>query len=60
VAFLLNVLDPGAARSLDADSGVNRSFVFVEVDHWDSSGLGRKNVLHVGDDSWSAGLMFEF
>jgi hypothetical protein len=60
VSFLLNFLDPTAARTFDSDSGVNRTYLFFELDHMDGSGLGRKNVLHVGDDTWFAGLMFEF
>jgi hypothetical protein len=60
LAFLLNFLDPTAARSFDGESGVNRTYVFFELDHFDGSGLGRKNVLRVGDDTWCAGLMFEF
>ena len=60
IAFLLNVLDPSAARGFDAESGVNRSYVFFEGEHWDASGLGRKDALHVGDTTWCAGLMFEF
>jgi hypothetical protein len=60
LAFLLNFLDPNAARTFDGENGVNRTFLFFELDHLDSSGLGRKNALHVGDDTWFAGLMFEF
>jgi hypothetical protein len=60
LSFLLNFLDPTAARTFDSDSGVNRTYLFFELVHMDGSGLGRKNVLHVGDDTWFAGLMFEF
>jgi hypothetical protein len=28
--------------------------------HADISGLGMSNRLHVGDDNWSLGLMFQF
>ncbi len=60
MSLLLDFLDPGAARGFDADSGVNHTYAFFELDHIDGSGLGRKNVLHVGDDTWFTGLMFEF
>jgi hypothetical protein len=60
MSLLLDFLDPGAARGFDADAGVNHTYAFFELDHIDGSGLGRKNVLHVGDDTWFTGLMFEF
>ncbi len=56
----LDFIDPSSARGFDADSGVNHTYVFFEVDHVDGSGLYRKDVLHVGDNTWFAGLMFEF
>jgi hypothetical protein len=60
LAFNLGVLDPTAARSFDSESGVNNTYIFVELEHLDASGLGRKNVLNVGDDTWLGGLMIEF
>ncbi len=60
VSFLLDVLDPGAARALDGEVGVNHTYLFVEGAHFATSGLGRKNALRVGDTTWMAGLMFEF
>jgi hypothetical protein len=39
---------------------VNHTYAFFELDHINGSGLGKKNVLHVGDDTWFTGLMFEF
>jgi hypothetical protein len=60
ISLQLDFLDPGAARGFDADSGVNHSYAFFEVDHVDGSGLYRKDVLRVGDNTWFTGLMFEF
>jgi hypothetical protein len=60
LAFNLGVLDPSAARGFDEESGVNNTYLFFELEHFDASGLGRKNALVVGDDSWVGGLMFEF
>jgi len=60
LSLLLDILDPGAARGFDADSGVNHTYAFFELAHVDGSGLGKKNVLNVGDNTWFAGLMFEF
>jgi hypothetical protein len=60
LSLQLDFLDPGAARGFDADSGVNHTYAFFELDHVDGSGLYRKDVLRVGDNTWVAGLMFEF
>jgi len=60
ISLQLDFIDPGASREFDADSGVNHTYAFFELDHVDSSGLYRKDALHVGDDTWFAGLMFEF
>ncbi len=60
VSLLLDVFDPGAARELDADVGVNHTYLFLEAARFDQSGLGTKNVLKVGDTTWFAGFMFEF
>jgi hypothetical protein len=60
LAFLLNVLDPSASRALDGEVGINNTYVFFEIDHFASSGLGRQNVLNVGDDTWFGGLLVEF
>lgn len=60
VALLLDVFDPGAARELDSTTGVNHTYLFGELVHREDSGLFGSNQLHVGDDTWFAGLMFEF
>jgi hypothetical protein len=60
VALLLDFIDPGSARALDSDTGVNHTYLFAEIGRYEASGLGRKNALHVGDTTWVAGLMFEF
>jgi hypothetical protein len=60
LSLSLDFLDPSAARGFDADSGVNHTYAFFELAHIDGSGLYRKDVLRVGDNTWFAGLMFEF
>jgi len=60
LSLSLDFIDPGAARGFDADAGVNHTYAFFELDHIDGSGLYRKDVLRVGDNTWFAGLMFEF
>ena len=60
LSFVLDFLDPVAAHQFDVESGVNHTHLFVELGHWDVSGLGAANKLHVGDTTWVGGLLFEF
>jgi hypothetical protein len=60
LSLRLDFLDPSTARGFDSDSGVNHTYAFFEMAHIDGSGLYRKDVLRVGDNTWFAGLMFEF
>jgi hypothetical protein len=60
LAIMLDIIDAGASRALDAETGVNHTYIFLEAAHFDVSGLGGKKSLHVGDTTWFAGLMFEF
>ncbi len=60
LAFMLDAFDPGSAQEFDAETGINHTYVFVEFRHSEINGLGKQNRLHVGDTTWSAGLMFEF
>jgi hypothetical protein len=59
-ALVLNLLDPGGARELDSETGINNTQVFFELAHFGISGLGQKDRLHVGDNTWLTGLGFEF
>ncbi|HEX7505980.1 MAG TPA: MXAN_2562 family outer membrane beta-barrel protein [Polyangia bacterium] len=60
LAFQLDILDPASMRELDSESGLNHMYAFCEYAHVDASGLGMGNRLHVGDNTWSAGLLLEF
>lgn len=60
VAFLLDFLEPGAARKLDADSGVNHSYLFFELLFASIDGLWAQNVMIFSDTTWNAGLLLEF
>jgi hypothetical protein len=60
VALVLDFFDPDAAREFDSDMGVNHTAIAFEYTHADLSGLGRANRLHVGDTTWSLGLLLEF
>ena len=58
ISLMLDMLDPGATRSLDMETGINHTYLFFEWDLVD--GLGVNHQLHVGDSTWVIGLMFEF
>jgi hypothetical protein len=60
LALVLDFLDPEAARDFDADLGVNHTALVFQYTYADISGLGRSERLHVGDNNWSLGLMFQF
>lgn len=53
--FLLDILEPSAARAADVDTGVNNSYVFFE---WSLSDYGGDQ-MNVGSSNWVTGLAFE-
>ncbi len=59
MSIMLDFLDPGSARELDSETGINHTYLFAEYGSFSRSGIGKKS-LNVGDDTWLAGLMFEF
>jgi hypothetical protein len=60
IAFVIDWLDPEAARDFDADLGVNHTALTFEYSYADISGLGQAGRLHVGDTTWALGLLLEF
>jgi hypothetical protein len=60
LALQLDILDPASMREIDSETGLNHMYVFCEYAHVDASGLGMGNRLHVGDNTWSTGLLLEF
>jgi hypothetical protein len=53
--FLLDVLEPTAARTLDGDGEINNSYLFLE---WSVSNYPG-NQMNVGVNTWVTGLAFE-
>jgi hypothetical protein len=53
--FLLDILEPSAARAADSDGGLNNSYIFFE---WAMSNYGGDQ-MNVGSNSWVTGLAFE-
>lgn len=55
--FLLDSIDPQAAREMDQNTGVNNSYFFME---WYVSNLGiGSNTMNVGTNTWVLGLALE-
>jgi len=56
--FLLDALDPNAAKEMDETTGINNSYFFVE---WYVSALGGlgSGQMHVGTNTWVLGLALE-
>ena len=59
-ALGLDALDLGASRNLDNATGINGTYLFVEAYWLALNGLGQSHALHVGSQTWTAGLAFEF
>jgi hypothetical protein len=60
LALVLDQLDPTTARDFDIEMGVNHTALVFEYGHYDISGLFESNRLHLGDTTWTLGLLFEF
>lgn len=60
VSFALDAIDKGASRNMDNSTGINNTYVFIEQSWMTLNGIGQKNALHVGSNTWVAGLAFEF
>ena len=59
VALDLGILDRNSANVLAHDFGLDRMALFFEWNYVALDGLGAANRLHVGDDTWLAGLMLD-
>jgi hypothetical protein len=60
LSLMLDFFDQDGANQFDEESGVNHTQLFFEYGHLDISGLGEAHRLHLGDNTWTAGIMFEF
>jgi hypothetical protein len=59
VTLDLSFLDEEGVRTMDQETGVNQVGLFFEVAHSAFDGFGSASVLHLGDNTWLAGLMLE-
>jgi hypothetical protein len=60
VSFALDAIDKGASRNMDNSTGINNTYVFIEESWMMLNGIAQSNALHVGSNTWVAGLAFEF
>lgn len=60
IAVQLDIFEPEVAKTLDANSGINHSYLFFEMMHLAADGFGSETTLDVGDTTWLAGLAIEF
>jgi hypothetical protein len=60
LAFLLDVIDPPAARTMDAELGINHTYLFFEMNYANVNGFGASNKLDLSDLTYNTGLAFEF
>lgn len=56
LALDLDFFEPGGARALDEEWGINHTYVFAELSHFATTGKS----LPVGGTNWTAGLGFAF
>lgn len=59
-ALQLDFLDRGSVGALDEASGINHTYVFFEYFSSSLDNFGGTKAMHVGANTWSAGLAFEF
>ena len=60
LALQLDFIERSVARTLDAEIGVNHTYLFAELHYADIRGFGAKDKLNLSDTTFSAGLAFEF
>jgi hypothetical protein len=60
LSFLLDVIDPAAARTMDAETGINHTYLFIELNYANVNGFGAGNKMDLSDVTYNAGLSFEF
>jgi hypothetical protein len=60
LSFLLDVIDPAAARTMDAELGINHTYLFIEMNYANVNGFGASNKLDLSDFTYNAGIAFEF
>lgn len=60
LALQLDVIERGAARTMDAELGINHTYVFVELHYADISNFHSSHAMVLSDTTFNAGMAFEF
>lgn len=60
MALLLDVLDPSTARVMDAELGINHSYIFFELNYAWITGFNTGDKMVLSDLTWNGGVAFEF
>jgi hypothetical protein len=58
--LLLDIFEPGAARTFDQEVGVNNSYLYADFFLARIDGFGNPNKLNLSDITWTVGLAIEF
>jgi hypothetical protein len=60
LALQLDFIERGVARTLDAETGINHTYLFCELNYANVNGFGASNKLNLSDTMLNAGLAIEF
>ena len=60
IALQLDVIDQSAAQTMDAELGINHTYLFVEMHYAWITGFGSDSKINLSDLTWNAGISFEF
>ncbi len=60
LALQLDFIERGVAKTLDAELGINHTYLFVELNYANINGFGASNKMNLSDTMLNAGFAFEF
>jgi len=60
LALQLDFIERGVAKTLDAELGINHTYLFVELNYANVNGFGASNKMNLSDTMLNAGFAFEF
>jgi hypothetical protein len=60
LALQLDVIERNAARTMDAELGINHTYLFVELHYADISNFHSSHAMVLSDTTFNAGMAFEF
>jgi hypothetical protein len=60
LALQLDFIERGVARTLYSETGINHTYLFVELNYANINGFGASNKLNLSDTMLNTGLAIEF